>query len=103
MAFFPTQKNTWDKLQSNPVTKNTCGRPGVNGGFIPNPYLRLGVNCVGQRPLPKNVDIENMKKSVIPPKNPEQIIVNKKIEFWKENQDKLLQINSFNKTNWSEF
>ena len=37
MAFFPTQKDTWEKLQANEESKNTCGRPGVNGGYMGNP------------------------------------------------------------------
>jgi hypothetical protein len=103
MAFFPTQKATWDKLQSDPKNKNKCGRPGVNGGYIANPYTRFGVNCFGQRPTPKDVDIDKMKVGVLPAKTPDEIAANRKVEFWKANQDKLLQINSFNKTNWSEF
>jgi len=103
MAFFPTQKATWDKLQADPRNKNKCGRPGVNGGYIANPYTRFGVNCFGKRPTPKDVDIEKMKVGVLPAKTPDEIAANRKVEFWKANQDKLLQINSFNKTNWSEF
>lgn len=47
MAYFPTQKDTWEKLQKNPNTKHACGRPGINGGFINNPYVRFGANCYG--------------------------------------------------------
>lgn len=50
MAFFPTQKDTWNKLQKNPNTKQICGRPGVNGGYIKNPYVRFGANCYGIKP-----------------------------------------------------
>ena len=34
MAFYPTQKTTWDKLQKIKGHENDCGRPGVNGGYI---------------------------------------------------------------------
>ena len=50
MAFFPTQKDTFDELQKNPRTKNVCGRPGINGGYIGNPYVRFGANCYGVKP-----------------------------------------------------
>jgi flagellar basal body-associated protein FliL len=50
MIFFPTQKKTWDKLQKTTDHKNDCGRPGVNGGYIKNPYVRFGVNCYGKKP-----------------------------------------------------
>ena len=34
------------KLQKNPNTKHACGRPGINGGFIDNPYVKFGANCL---------------------------------------------------------
>lgn len=50
MAYFPTQKDTWGKLQGNPKTQNACGRPGINGGYIKNPYVKFGANCYGVKP-----------------------------------------------------
>lgn len=47
MAYFPTQKETWEQLQNNPNMKHACGRPGINGGFIDNPYIKFGANCYG--------------------------------------------------------
>ena len=34
MAFFPTQKEKWKKLQKIEGHKHDCGRPGINGGYI---------------------------------------------------------------------
>jgi hypothetical protein len=55
MAFYPTQKTTWDKLQKNstPDKRNACGKPGLNGGFFNNPELRFGVNCYGIKNQPR--------------------------------------------------
>ena len=56
MAFFPTQKTTWEKLQkkSTPEKRNACGKsPGLNGGYFNDPNLRFGVNCYGIKPEPK--------------------------------------------------
>jgi hypothetical protein len=103
MVFFPTQKSTWDKLQKNPNQKNSCGRPGINGGYIENPYIRFGVNCYGKRPDAKKSDIEKMNQPVIVAKTQDEIEMDKKMKFWKDNADKLLQINSFNQSKWSEF
>lgn len=50
MAYFPTQKATYNRLAQNPNTKNACGRPGINGGFMGNPNIRFGVNCYGVKP-----------------------------------------------------
>lgn len=50
MAFYPTQKTTWQKLQKIKGHKHDCGRPGINGGYIKNPNVRFGVNCYGNKP-----------------------------------------------------
>ena len=105
MALFPTQKETWSKLQETDKHKNDCGRPGINGGYMPNPNLRFGVNCYGIKPAPKQIekDIMTAKKNRIVPRNQEDIILDKKVQFWKENGDKILRISSFNLDKWSEY
>jgi hypothetical protein len=103
MVFFPTQKSTWDKLQKNPKRKNACGRPGINGGYIDNPYIRFGVNCYGKKPDAKQSDINKMNQPITIPKTQQEIAMEQKMKFWKDNSDKLLQINSFNNSTWSEF
>lgn len=105
MALFPTQKLTWYKLQRNPAHKNDCGRPGVNGGYMENPYIRFGVNCYGKKPEPTEKDKLEMaaNNEVNVPKTPDEIELDKKVAFWKENADKLLNLNSFNYNKWSEY
>uniref|UniRef100_A0A6C0DCM8 Link domain-containing protein n=1 Tax=viral metagenome TaxID=1070528 RepID=A0A6C0DCM8_9ZZZZ len=50
-AVFPTQQQTYDKLQAGPEEERmACGTPGVNGGYFDNPELRMGVNCYGTKP-----------------------------------------------------
>jgi hypothetical protein len=105
LALFPTQKLTWFKLQKNPAHKNDCGRPGINGGYMENPYIRFGVNCYGKKPAATDKDKQEMdaNKEINVPKTPEEMALDKKVEFWKENADKLLNINSFNYNQWSEY
>ena len=52
MILYPTQKSTWDELQKSkdPTKKNSCGRPGINGGFMADTSLKVGVNCYGPKP-----------------------------------------------------
>ena len=52
MILYPTQKSTWEELQksTDPAKKNSCGRPGINGGYIDNPSMKAGVNCYGPKP-----------------------------------------------------
>jgi hypothetical protein len=103
MAYFPTQKATWEELQKNPKAKNNCGRPGVNGGYMENPYIKFGVNCFGQKPKPTDKDLQAMAANKLQPKTEEDTLIDKKVQFWKENADKLLNINSFNRNAWSEY
>jgi hypothetical protein len=105
MIYFPTQKATWDKLQKgDPKNKNNCGRPGVNGGYIANPYVKFGVNCFGVKPKPTDADRFRMRiqQNNIQPKTINDIMLDRKVEFWKENSKQLLNINSFNIKNWNE-
>lgn len=102
-AYFPTQKDTWKKLQKSDSTKNSCGRPGINGGFIDNPDVRFGVNCFGKKPKPKASDLAAMANGQQIPKSPEDILLEKKIQFWKDNGNKLFQINGYNNKKWSMY
>jgi hypothetical protein len=106
MIFFPTQKSSWDKLQKNEKTKNNCGRPGINGGYMANPNLKFGVNCYGVKPKPSDYELNMMKAKNVSdnvPKSPEEKLIADKIKYWKENADKMLVVNSFNKDKWSEY
>jgi len=56
-AVYPTQKETYDKLQTGPEEQRaSCGIPGINGGYFDNPELRFGVNCYGERPSENDAD-----------------------------------------------
>jgi hypothetical protein len=102
-AYFPTQKDTWQRLQKSESTKHSCGRPGVNGGFINNPNVRFGVNCFGKKPKPSTSDLSAMMNGSNIPKTKEEILLEKKIEFWNANRDKLLKINGYNNNKWSMY
>jgi chromate transport protein ChrA len=103
MGFFPTQKDTWKKLQSNNAMKNSCGRPGVNGGYMQNPKMRLGVNCYGVKPQASELDKERMVTSNIAPRTSKDVVTERKVAFWKENADKMLNLNPHNKGDWSSY
>ena len=105
MAYFPTQKNTWTELQKNPKTKNNCGRPGINGGFMANPNLKFGVNCFGKKPdhTDDDVRILESKKYQAYPDQVYDKEMKAKMEKWKKNADKMLQLNSYNRNMWSRY
>jgi hypothetical protein len=105
MALFPTQKNTWNKLQGSEKTKHACGRPGINGGYMSNANIRFGVNCYGQKPDPKTVDQKLMAANgdIKIPESDADKELNVKLKIWKQEPDKFLLVNSFNKKEWSEY
>ena len=105
MALFPTQKNTWNKLQKTDNHKNDCGRPGVNGGYIANPYIKFGVNCFGKKPKPSLTETARMVQGNTQeyPKTLADQVIDAKVKFWKENAAKMLNLNSFNKDKWTEY
>ena len=102
MVFYPTQKDTYAKLQENPFTANMCGRPGVNGGFIEDPTLEFGVNCYGVKPTPSPGDLNNMQQNNLPDFSLIDPITKSKIDYWKKNPNEFLNLKSFNYNKWSE-
>lgn len=101
MAFYPTQKTTWDKLQKIKGHKHDCGRPGINGGFIQNPRVRFGVNCYGPKPNITQEEQEIMNKSVIYPLTQEERQIKQKTDQYKKNLSQIL-VSPFNYENWSQ-
>jgi hypothetical protein len=105
-AYFPTQKNTWKKLQqsSDAKIRQSCGRQGVNGGFVADKTKKMGVNCYGQKPKPTYIDDDLLQQqnSVINAKNEQDIELESKIKYWKEQiDDKTISVNHYNQILWS--
>jgi hypothetical protein len=90
MAAFPVQEQTWNKLQTGSAEyRNSCGKPGINGGFFDNPELRFGVNCFGKRPQKKDTDELLTDSDVVLPPSAEEIEFNKKVHKFKEQMGNL--------------
>ena len=101
MAFYPTQKNTWKKLQKIKGHEHDCGRPGINGGYIDNPNVRFGVNCFGSKPGISEEEQEIMNNATIFPKSSEDRKIDRLARKYKKNLDTIL-INPFNHNSWSQ-
>jgi hypothetical protein len=104
MALFPTQKATWEKGDDN--YRQQCGRPGVNGGHVSNPYSMFGVNCYGVKPKPSAKDLAAMSTDSGTPVqtfNMADKITEAKVKYWKEHADTMLKLSSYNKNRWSEY
>jgi hypothetical protein len=100
MALFPTQKETYAKLQEIPGHENDCGRAGVNGGYIANPRLKFGVNCFGYKPKITNEEEEMMQNTQPYPKTEKDILMEKRVDYWKGKLDEIL-VSPFNYDTWS--
>ena len=96
MALYPTQKDTWEELQKDPESAESCGNWGVNGGYFDNPNTLFGANCYGIKPEPKDREQE---KVLAMTKN--QKVMLDKINMYKSQRNELTVL-PFNRNIWSE-
>jgi hypothetical protein len=100
-AVYPTQKDSWEKLQSGTDDERLqCGMPGINGGFFQNPELRFGVNCYGDKPGETEHDRKNKLEGRDQPLTPEGTVQLKKQLKYK-NQIGQIGVLPFNTQAWS--
>ena len=101
MALFPTQKVTWQKLQTKGKCGdegNNCGRPGINGGYMVNPNIKFGVICFGMKPE----ETSELKTSKNPfPKTREELEIEQLASKYKK-QINRLKLSPFNQENWKQ-
>ena len=102
MALFPTQQKTFDELQTIEGHEHDCGRPGINGGYIANPNVRFGVNCYGNKPRITEQEEDLMKNSTPYPQSAEDIVFQKRVDFWKQHIENIL-VSPFNYKTWGSF
>ena len=96
LALYPTQYNTWLKMQDNDAERrNDCGLPGINGGHFDNPNLMFGVNCFGVKPSPRGA--EKIKRSIVSDK---EMRLARKVADIRKNL-KNINILPFNESKWS--
>ena len=99
LALFPTQKNTYNNLQTISGHENDCGRAGINGGFIDNPRVRFGVNCFGYKPKINSEEEELMKTHTPYPETKKDKLFQKRVDFWKNRVNEIL-VSPFNYNIW---
>ena len=102
LALFPTQKKTYDRLQTIPGHEKDCGRTGVNGGYIANPNVKFGINCYGNKPKITSEEDDLMKTATPYPETAKDLAFQKRIDFWKNKVDEIL-VSPFNYNTWGSF
>lgn len=100
MAYFPTQKSTFKKLQKMKGRENDCGRPGINGGFIDNPNVRFGANCYGYKPKINDIEREIMDTQSVIPKTEKEIAFERRVDYWRNRLPDII-VSPFNENKWS--
>ena len=99
-AIFPTQTDTWQKLQAGPEEeRGACGRPGINGGYFDNPELRFGVNCYGPKPAQSTHDEAIVAKRTGQPLTVGALEVEKKVNKFRSEADNI-GVLPFNGNKW---
>jgi len=101
MALYPTQPNTWNKLQKIKGHKHDCGRPGINGGFIANENVRFGINCYGYRPKITKLERELMETNSPFPVTKQERRFEKKVDYFRSILPDIL-VSPFNYDQWSQ-
>ena len=96
MALYPIQEDKWEDLQKCEETKDTCGKPGVNGGYFPDKNMKLGVNCYGPKPKPDNGRIVYQEPSL----GNRKMMRNKYENMYKQGD---IVIRPFNSDFWSNY
>jgi len=100
MAVYPTQKQTYDKLQMGPADqRGACGTVGVNGGYFDNPEFKYGVNCFGKKPGQSAHDEAMLMSQGKAPKTPATLKIDALEAEYKEQADSLF-VRPFNDKKW---
>ena len=100
LALFPTQKDTWNRLQTIEGHENDCGRAGINGGYIANPNVKFGANCYGYKPKITQDDKDMMDSIPLYPKTLKDVKEEKRVDYWRRMIPDIL-VAPFNKNVWS--
>jgi Extracellular link domain len=101
MAVYPTQQDTYDKLQQGPADeRGACGKPGINGGYFDNPELKYGVTCIGPKPSQSAHDATTITSGATRPLTSQGLKFENKVQQFKEHAD-TMGILPFNGGKWT--
>ena len=106
MALYPTQREYYNKLQKGDKKyRNSCGKPGINGGIFKNKDLKFGVNCYGYRPEPDKSKISyNQKIYPLPEIKRDEELQKEQIDAIKRKiESGKIQVRPFSDNKWSRY
>tara|TARA_A100001015_G_C15028636_1_gene731903 strand:- start:2069 stop:3283 length:1215 start_codon:yes stop_codon:yes gene_type:complete len=101
LALFPTQITTWKRLLNIKGHEQSCGRPGINGGYIDNINAKFGINCFGKKPSMNKDDRDYLISATPYPKTKEEGNMDKLVNYYKSRLNEL-QVMPFNYNKWNK-
>ena len=99
LGLYPTSKKAFDKMKEKKGHEYDCGLPGINGGYIPNPHVKLGSNCYGIKPKESELEKQYLNEDNGIPKTKKEIIFDERVEYWKNRLGNILLL-PFNSKSW---
>jgi hypothetical protein len=99
LGLYPTSQDDWLKLQEKEGHEYDCGIPGVNGGYVANPYIPLGANCYGVKPKQSELEKEYLSDKSLYPKTQKEYLFDERVKYWKNRIGNVL-ISPFNNNKW---
>ena len=101
LALYPTQPDTYKQLKEIRGHRHDCGRSGINGGFIKNPYARFGANCYGHKPKASQKELDYMEDTTPFPQNERDRKFDRRVDHYRRKLKDIL-VAPFNRGDWSE-
>ena len=98
LGLYPTSQNDWSKLQEKEGHEYDCGLPGINGGYVSNPAVRLGSNCYGYKPKKSDLESEHLSDTLYP-KTQKELLFDERVKFWKDRIGNIV-LAPFNNDSW---
>jgi len=99
LALYPTTQTEFDELQKREGHEYDCGLPGINGGYISNPYIKMGANCYGYKPKKSDLEKQYLDESSRFPKTEKELLFDDRVNYWKKRLGNIL-ISPFNNEKW---
>ncbi len=99
LGLYPTSKIAFNKLKEKEGHKYDCGLPGINGGYVDNPHIKLGANCYGYKPKISELEKKILENDNLYPKTHKEKLFDERVKYWRERIGNIL-ISPFNNDNW---
>ena len=99
LGLYPTSQSDFNRLKKIKGHEYDCGIPGINGGYVSNPHIKLGSNCYGYKPKITDLESSLLENNELYPKTEKEKLFQKRVEYWRNRIGNII-ISPFNSDNW---